>query len=92
MQILNTKGAANKLGCSETWIHKLVSKGKLKARIYGDDGILVEHVPGDTRQGQGLYFLESDLETYKPKTRGRPKGSKGKPKVNQENNALGEVA
>lgn len=38
MQVLNTKGAAKRLGCSETWIHKLVSAGKLKAYIYDIDG------------------------------------------------------
>ncbi len=31
VQVLNTKGAARKLGCSQTWIHKLVATGKLKA-------------------------------------------------------------
>ena len=42
MQVLNTKGAARRLGCSETWIHKLVSAGKLKAYTYNDNGVLVE--------------------------------------------------
>ena len=44
-QVLNTKGAAKRLGCSETWIHKLVLAGKLKAYIYDQDGVLVER-PG----------------------------------------------
>jgi hypothetical protein len=78
MQFLNTKGAANKLGCSENWIHKLVSRGKVKAYIYNEQGALVERKPENHRQGQGLYFLESDLETYQPETHRRPRGSKDK--------------
>jgi hypothetical protein len=34
MQVLNTKGAARRLGCPEIWVHKLVSAGKLKAYTY----------------------------------------------------------
>ena len=92
MQIINTKGAAKKLGCSETWIHKLVGKGLIKARVYDDEGILVEHIPGKSRQGQGLYFLESDLEAYQPKVKRRPMGSKNKAKAKQEDKAMGEAA
>lgn len=77
MQIVNTKGAAAKLGCSENWIHKLVSRGKLKAHIFVE-GVLVDHIPdgGRAKQGQGLYFLESDLKAYQPKSKGRPMGKK----------------
>lgn len=77
MQIVNTKGAAAKLGCSENWIHKLVSRGKLKAHIFVE-GELVDHIPdgGRAKQGQGLYFLESDLKAYQPKSKGRPMGKK----------------
>lgn len=76
--VLNTKGAARQLGCTETWIHKLVAAGKLKAYVYDDNGVLVEHRPEDRRQGQGLYFLLSDLELYQPEVSRRPRGSKNK--------------
>jgi hypothetical protein len=76
--VLNTKGAAKRLGCTETWIHKLVSAGKLRAYIYGEDGLLVEHNPEGKRQGQGLYFLIADVDKYQPDVRRRPRGSKNK--------------
>lgn len=76
--VLNTKGAARRLGCTETWIHKLVAAGKLRAYVYDDNGVLVEHKPEERRQGQGLYFLTGDLERYHPNLSGRPKGSKNK--------------
>jgi hypothetical protein len=78
VQVLNTKGAARQLGCSETWIHKLVAAGKLKAYIYDADGVLVEHQKDQKRQGQGLYFLAEDLNTYQPAVQRRPRGSKNK--------------
>lgn len=62
--ILNTKGAARRLGCSETWIHRLVSTGKLKAYIYNEKGMLIRRAPEERRQGQGLYFFVSDLDAY----------------------------
>src|SRR6266852_9609808 len=65
MYVLNTKGAARRLGCSETWIHKLVSAGKLKAYIYDTNGMLVERKPQGKRQGQGLYFLAEEVDTYR---------------------------
>lgn len=77
-RFLNTKGAAKRLGCTETWIHKLVSSGKLKAYIYNDNGILVEHLSEEKRQGQGLYFLISDVDAYQPHVLRRPRGSKNK--------------
>jgi hypothetical protein len=78
IQVLNTKGAARRLGCSETWIHKLVSASKLKAYIYDDSGMLVEHRAEEKRQGQGLYFLASDVDLYQPAVQRRPRGSKNK--------------
>lgn len=78
LHILNTKGAAKRLGCTQTWIHKLVLTGKLKAYIYDDNGVLVEHDPEQRRQGQGLYFLVSDVDTYQPNVKRRPRGSKNK--------------
>jgi len=75
-EILNTKGAAKRIGCSETWIHKLVAAGKLKAYTYSKDGTLVEHRGEEKRQGQGLYFFISDLDSYQPDVRRRPRGSK----------------
>ena len=78
MQVLNTKGAARRLGCSETWIHKLVSAGKMKAYTYNDNGVLVERTPDDKRQGQGLYFFTSDVDSYQPEVQRRPRGSKNK--------------
>src|SRR2546430_5348727 len=50
MRVLNTKGAAKRLGCSQTWIHKLVAKGKLHAYIYDEEGELVERKPEDRKQ------------------------------------------
>ena len=78
VQVLNTKGAARRLGCSQTWIHKLVSTGKLRAYIYDPDGILVERQPDQKRQGQGLYFLAEEVDTYQPAVQRRPRGSKNK--------------
>jgi hypothetical protein len=78
VQVLNTKGAARKLGCSETWIHKLVAKGLLKAYAYDEEGALREHHSDQKRQGQGLYFLAEDLETYQPAVQRRPRGSRNK--------------
>ena len=74
--VLNTKGAARQLGCSETWIHKLVAAGKLKAYIYDSEGVLVEHQKDQKRQGQGLYFLAEDLARYQPAAQRRPRGKK----------------
>jgi len=87
IQVLNTKGAAKRLGCSETWVQKLASAGKLKAYIYDEDGLLVERKPDSKRQGQGLYFFANDVDVYQPAVRRRPRGSKnGKPhKSGQEN-------
>lgn len=78
MQVLNTKGAAKRLGCSETWVHKLVSAGKLMAYIYDENGELCQHQAGVRRQGQGLYFLPSDVDAYQPLVQRRPRGSKNK--------------
>lgn len=78
LQILNTNGAAGRLGCTRTWIHKLVSTGKLKAYVYDDNGVLVEHQPEQKRQGQGLYFFASDIDTYKSTVLQRSKKSRGK--------------
>lgn len=64
MHILNTRGAAKRLGCSVTWIHKLVSEGKLRAYVYDDTGRLVERKPEETKRGKGLYFRVSDVDTY----------------------------
>jgi hypothetical protein len=77
-QVLNTKGAARRLGCSETWIHKLVAKGELRAYIYDETGELVERTKGRKSQGQGLYFQPSDLDQYQPAVQRRPRGSKNK--------------
>jgi len=78
MQVLNTKGAAKRLGCSETWIHKLVSTGKLKAYIYDDDGKLVERKPDEKKQGQAMSFRVKDVDAYQPAVQRRPRGSKNK--------------
>ncbi len=78
VQVLNTKGAARRLGCSETWIHKLVAKGSLKAYAYDKEGVLREHQSDQKRQGQGLYFLTEDLDAYQPAVQRRPRGSKNK--------------
>jgi hypothetical protein len=76
MQVLNTKGAAKRLGCSQTWIHRLVSTGKLKAYIYDDNGRLVERKPEEKRQGQALSFRVRDVDAYQPAVQRRPRGSK----------------
>lgn len=74
--VLNTKGAAKRLGCTETWIHKLVSTGRLKAYVYDDNGTLVEHRPDRKRQGQGLYFLTGDIENYQSGILRRSRGKR----------------
>ena len=84
VQVLNTKGAARRLGCSETWVHKLVAAGKLKAYAYDEEGILVEHKPEEKRQGQGLYFFAEEVDTYQPDVQRRPRGSKNKQPHSQE--------
>jgi hypothetical protein len=91
---LNTKGAAKRLGCTETWIHKLVSAGKLKAYIYNVNGELVERSPEGKRQGQGLYFLAEEIDAYRPAVQRRPRGSKNKQPSNRDgrsNNGLSVV-
>ncbi len=79
MQVLNTKGAAKRLGCSLTWIHRLVSTGKLKAYVYDDNGRLVERKPDEKRQGQAMSFRVKDVDAYQPAVQRRPRGSKNKP-------------
>jgi len=78
IQVLNTKGAAKRLGCSLTWIHRLVSTGKLKAYIYDDNGRLVERKPDEKRQGQAMSFRVKDVDAYQPAVQRRPRGSKNK--------------
>lgn len=70
-EMLNTKGAAKRLGCSETWIHKLVAAGKLKAYIYDEEGTLIVRPPEEKRQGQGLYFFVNDLEAFRQERKSR---------------------
>jgi hypothetical protein len=79
MQVLNTKGAAKRLGCSLTWIHRLVSTGKLKAYVYDDNGRLVERKPDEKRQGQAMSFRVKDVDAYQPAVQRRPRGSKKQP-------------
>ena len=79
-QVINTKGAAKRLGCTETWIHKLVSAGKLRAYVYDDNGVLVEHKPEEKRQGQGLYFLVNDVDNYQTNALQRLRRSHHDPK------------
>lgn len=75
VQVLNTNGAARRLGCTRTWIHKLVSAGKLKAYVYDEYGVLVEHKPEQKRQGQGLYFLSDDIDQYQSNMLRRSRGN-----------------
>jgi hypothetical protein len=77
-QVLNTKGAARRLGCSQTWIHKLAGKGVLRAYVYDETGELVERTKERRNQGQGLYFFAVDLDQYQPAVQRRPRGSKNK--------------
>lgn len=76
--IINTKGAAEYLGCTENWVHKLVHAGRLKAYAYNEHGVLVAREATEQRQGQGLYFYQSELKKYKARKRGRPFGAKDK--------------
>jgi hypothetical protein len=76
MQVLNTKGAAKRLGCSETWIHRLVATGKLKAYTYDENGRLVERKPDEKKQGQAMSFRAKDVDAYQPAVQRRPRGSK----------------
>lgn len=85
IQVLNTKGAAKRLGCSETWIHRLVATGKLKAYIYDDNGRLVERKPEEKRQGQAMSFRVKDVDAYQPavQRRTRRDGARLSPHVTQ---------
>lgn len=76
MQVVNTKGAAKRLGCSQTWIHRLVATGKLKAYVYDENGKLVERKPNEKKQGQALSFRVKDVDAYQPAVQRRPRGSK----------------
>ena len=73
--IYNTVGAAKQLNCGVDNIHKLVSSGKLKARVYNSQGVLIEREQGK-KQGQGLYFLQEDIDAFQ-RIRRRP----GKPRT-----------
>src|SRR5207249_243315 len=77
-QVFNTKGAARRLGCSQTWIHKLVAKGLLKAYMYNEHGEIVQRTKDRKSQGQGLYFFARDVDRYQPAVQRRPRGSKNK--------------
>ncbi len=84
-QVLNTKGAAKRLGCSETWIHRLVATGKLKAYIYDENGRLVERKPKEKKQGQAMSFRVKDVDAYQPAVQRRPRGSKNKlPRLHEQ--------
>ncbi|MBV9692009.1 MAG: hypothetical protein JO202_20130 [Ktedonobacteraceae bacterium] len=76
--VLNTKGAARRLGCSLTWIHKLAARGALKAYTYGDDGELIAYETAPRKSGRALYFLAEDVAQYRPAVQRRPRGSKNK--------------
>lgn len=76
IQVVNTKGAAKRLGCSETWIHRLVATGKLKAYVYDENGRLVERKPDEKKQGQAMSFRVKDVDAYQPAVQRRPRGSK----------------
>jgi len=78
IQVLNTKGAARRLGYSETWIYKFAAAGKLKAYTCGDDGKLIEHEKSTRKPGRPLYFLADDVVQYHPAVQRRPRGSKNK--------------
>lgn len=73
--IYNSVGAARMLECGVDNIHKMVRAGKLKARMYGPEGVLVERDPL-RKQGQGLYFLQSDLDEFQKIRRKRSKSKK----------------
>lgn len=78
LQVINTNGAARRLGCTRTWIHKLVSAGKLRAYVYDENGVLVEHQPEQKRQGQGLYFFIADIDHYRMEMQLHPRRSRQK--------------
>lgn len=85
MRVFNTRGAAKRLGCSETWIHRLVATGKLRSYIYDDNGGLVERKPAEKRQGQAMAFKARDVDAYRPAVQRRPRGSKNKlPRLHEE--------
>lgn len=78
LQVINTNGAARRLGCTRTWIHKLVSAGKLRAYVYDENGVLVEHQPEQKRQGQGLYFFIADIDHYQMEMQLHPRRNRHK--------------
>ncbi len=78
LQVLNTKGAARRLGCSETWIHKLAATGKLKAYIYGDEGNSLSTKKRPRSRAEHSIFAARDVAQYRPAVQRRPRGSKNK--------------
>lgn len=78
LQVINTNGAARRLGCTRTWIHKLVAARKLRAYVYDENGVLVEHRPEQKRQGQGLYFFIADIDQYRTEIEQHPRRNRQK--------------
>ena len=76
--MLNVKGASDRLHCSKVWIHKLVSKGQLRAYAYVD-GVLMEYAPGSS-QGTPLSFREEDIDTFQKRPVGHPVTTPAVPK------------
>ena len=100
--MLNTKGTADYLGCSPTWIRKLATskderiKQHIRAYVYLD-GVLTEHDRNNPHPGQELFFKEEDLDAYQSQLRGpgRRRGSKdkegGKSREKEKNPDIAEV-
>jgi excisionase family DNA binding protein len=72
--MFNSKEAADKLGCSLTWVRKLVKRGDLPAYLF-EQGQLTPVRPEVSLQGKDVYFLKEDLARYQPRAPGRPRGA-----------------
>src|SRR5258707_8914712 len=77
VQVLNTNGAARRLGCTRTWIHKLVSAGKLKGYVYDKYGGVRENKAEQKNPWPGLYFFFEDINQYQVNMLRRLRGGQG---------------
>lgn len=78
VQVLNTKGQPEDWDAPKPGFTSSSWPGKLKAYAYDEEGVLMERMSDQKRQGQGLYFFAEEVDTYQPEVQRRPRGSKNK--------------